>query len=77
MGPLEAQIRQHREQLRHRQTSIQRIHDATDDLEHKIAAFDTARQEIDQIRVRLAELSGAVTKALQAELADEAILEAA
>jgi hypothetical protein len=77
MGPLEAQIRQHREQLRHRQTSIQRIHDATDDLEQKIAAFDTARQEIDQIRVRLAELSGAVTKALLSELADEAILEAA
>jgi hypothetical protein len=77
MGPLEAQIRQHREQLRHRQTSIQRIHDATDDLEQKIAAFDTARQDIDAIRARLAELSGAVTRALHAELADEAELEPA
>jgi hypothetical protein len=77
MGPLEAQIRQHREQLRHRQTSIQRIHDATDDLEQKIAAFDTARQDIDAIRARLAELSGAVTRALHAELADAAELEPA
>ena len=77
MGPLEAQIRQHREQLRGRQTSIQRIHDATDDLEQKIAAFDTARQEIEQVRARLAELSGAVTQALRAELGDEVVLEAA
>jgi hypothetical protein len=33
MAPLEAQIRQHKDQLKHRLASIQRIHDATDSLE--------------------------------------------
>jgi len=67
MAPLEAQIRQHREQLRQRQASIQRIHDATDSLEQKIAAFDAARHDVEQLRARLAEVGGAVTRALDAE----------
>jgi phage shock protein A len=47
MAPLETQIRQHKEQLRHRLSSIQRIHDATDSLEQKIAAFETSQEELD------------------------------
>jgi vacuolar-type H+-ATPase subunit I/STV1 len=43
-GAARTQIRQHKEQLRHRQASIQRIHDATDSLEQKIAAFEQASQ---------------------------------
>lgn len=54
MAPLETAIRQHRDQLRHRQASIQRIHDATDSLEQKIAAFEGTRQDWDDTRARLA-----------------------
>jgi predicted GTPase len=64
MAPLETQVRQHREQLRHRQASIQRIHDATESLEQKIAAFDAARADLDRVKGQLAALSGAVTEAL-------------
>jgi hypothetical protein len=66
MAPLEAQIRQHREQLRHRQSSIQRIHDATESLEQKIAAFETAQRDLEQVKARLGTLSGAVTRLLDA-----------
>jgi Dynamin family len=66
MAPLEAQIRQHREQLRHRQSSIQRIHDATESLEQKIAAFESARQDLEQVKAKLALLTGAVTRVLDA-----------
>jgi hypothetical protein len=66
MAPLETQVRQHREQLRHRQASIQRIHDATEGLEQKISAFDAARADLDKVRGQLAALSGAVTEALDA-----------
>jgi hypothetical protein len=66
MAPLETQVRQHREQLRHRQASIQRIHDATEGLEQKISAFDAARADLDKVRAQLAALSGAVTEALDA-----------
>jgi prefoldin subunit 5 len=77
MAPLEAQIRQHREQLRHRQSSIQRIHDATESLEQKIAAFETAQRDLEQVKARLGTLSGAVTRVLDvgpdpAPLADAA-----
>jgi hypothetical protein len=68
MAPLEAQIRQHREQLRHRQASIQRILDATDTLEQKIAAFEAAQHDLEQVKARLAGLSGAVAAALRADL---------
>jgi hypothetical protein len=68
MAPLETQVRQHREQLRHRQASIQRIHDATEGLEQKISAFDAARADLEKVKGSLAALSGAVTEALGAEL---------
>lgn len=66
MAPLEAQIRQHREQLRHRQSSIQRIHDATESLEQKIAAFESAQQALEQVKTKLSALTGAVTQVLEA-----------
>jgi hypothetical protein len=65
MAPLEAQIRQHREQLRHRQGSIQRIHDATESLEQKIAAFEAARHDLEQVKERLVNLAGTVTQVLE------------
>ncbi|MEN3274503.1 MAG: hypothetical protein V7631_293 [Massilia sp.] len=73
MAPLETQIRQHKEQLRHRLASIQRIHDATDSLEQKIAAFETTQMELEGQRQRLRELGDAVG----ALLAEPALREAA
>jgi hypothetical protein len=67
-APLEAQIRQHRDQLRHRQASIQRILDATDSLEQKITAFEAAQHDLEQVKARLASLSGCVAAALRADL---------
>lgn len=72
MSPLESRIRQHRDQLRQRQVSIQRVHDATGTLDQKIAAFDAARRDVDAARVRLAELTSAVGSALRASLAETA-----
>jgi hypothetical protein len=65
MVPLETQIRQHKEQLRHRLSSIQRIHDATDSLEQKIAAFEANQAELERQRARLLSLNGAVAAALE------------
>ncbi|HEY1146967.1 MAG TPA: dynamin family protein [Pseudoduganella sp.] len=68
MAPLEAQIKQHKEQLKHRQASIQRIHDATDTLEQKIEAFERMQEELEAQKSRLAELAGAVNIAINSEL---------
>jgi hypothetical protein len=68
MAPLEAQIKQHKEQLKHRQASIQRIHDATDTLEQKIEAFERMQEELEAQKTRLAELAGAVNIAINTEL---------
>jgi septal ring factor EnvC (AmiA/AmiB activator) len=65
MVPLETQIRQHKEQLRHRLSSIQRIHDATDSLEQKIAAFEASQEQLDGQRRRLDALNDAVAAALR------------
>ena len=67
MAPLEAQIRQHRDQLRHRQASIQRIHDATDSLEQKIAAFEASQAELERTRACLADMAGRVNASLDAD----------
>jgi hypothetical protein len=72
MAPLEAQIRQHKEQLKHRLASIQRIHDATDSLEQKIEAFEASHSDLEKVRGQLHQLAGGVALALQAEPALEA-----
>ena len=69
MTPLEAQIRQHKDQLKHRLASIQRIHDATDSLEHKIEAFEASHRDLEKVRAQLHQLAGGVTLALQSQLA--------
>ena len=73
MAPLESQIRQHKEQLRHRLASIQRIHDATDSLEQKIAAFEASQETLAGQRRQLAALNASVG----ALLAGPALKEAA
>jgi hypothetical protein len=67
LAPIEAQIRQHKEQLKHRQASIQRIHDATDTLEQKIRAFEMHRDEMDRLDEQLRATAAAVSAALQAD----------
>jgi GTPase SAR1 family protein len=69
MAPLEGQIRQHKEQLKHRLSSIQRIHDATDSLEQKIASFESSQNDLEKVKAQLRQLVGAVTDALQSERA--------
>jgi hypothetical protein len=69
MAPLEAQIRQHKEQLKHRLASIQRIHDATDSLEQKISSFEASQNDLEKVKKRLSDLAGGVTLAMQSELA--------
>jgi hypothetical protein len=67
MAPIEAQIRQHKEQLKHRTASIQRIHDATDTLEQKIRAFETHRDDLDRLADSMRALADGVALALKAE----------
>jgi hypothetical protein len=66
MSPLEAQIRQHKDQLKHRLASIQRIHDASDSLEQKISSFEASQADLEKVKGRLTELAGAVNRAMQA-----------
>ncbi|NHZ33671.1 dynamin family protein [Massilia rubra] len=65
MSPLEAQIRQHKDQLKHRLASIQRIHDATDSLETKIESFEASQFALEKVKGRLNDLAGNVDAAMQ------------
>jgi len=67
MAPLEAAIRQHREQLRQRLAAIERIFEATDSLEQKIAAFQASQDALAAQRARLAELAAQLTARLDAD----------
>lgn len=64
MAPLEAQIRQHKDQLKHRLASISRIHDATDSLEQKIEAFETTHGNLERVHGQLRQLADRVSAAL-------------
>ncbi len=69
MAPLETQIRQHKGQLKHRLSSVSRIHDATDSLEQKIALFETTYTELEQRKSELSRMAGLVVVAMKSELA--------
>lgn len=77
MSPLETQIRQHKDQLKHRLASIQRIHDATDSLETKIGSFESSQNALEKVKGRLADLAGGVERAMERAPASEAALDAA
>ena len=68
MAPLEAQIREHKNQLKNRMQSIQRIHVATDSLEEKIATFDAMQSAIDTQKNALAGMEQSMKNALAAQL---------
>jgi len=65
-APLEALIRQHRDNLRQRQATAQRIHDASDSLEQRIGAFEHGQAELETTRLRLAAIAAGVTTTLAA-----------
>ncbi|MFP5392120.1 MAG: dynamin family protein [Gammaproteobacteria bacterium] len=67
MSPLEAQIRAHKDQLKQRLASIERIHEATDSLEEKISHLEAVQGDLEKVKERLRELSGGVTRALDTE----------
>ena len=54
IAPLEAQIREHKDQLKHRQQSVQRIHVAIDSLEDKIETLEQQKSDTETIRGKLA-----------------------
>ena len=67
IAPLEAQIREHKEQLKHRQQSVQRIHGAIDSLEEKIDALEQVRRSVEEQRRLLAELEQPLRQAISTE----------
>lgn len=68
MAPLEAQIQEHKLQLKNRMQSIQRINMATDSLEDKIMSFEVMQSEIEGLKNGLAELEVEIYAALVADL---------
>lgn len=68
MAPLEAQIWEHKQQLKKRRQSIERIHVATDSLEEKVAALEAIQNELDEQKARLDALETELRNAVRAEL---------
>jgi len=68
MAPIEAQIREHKNQLKNRMQSIQRIHVATDSLEEKIASFESMHAEVEMQKKTLEELRNNIQRALASEV---------
>jgi chromosome segregation ATPase len=68
MAPIEAQIREHKNQLKNRMQSIQRIHVATDSLEEKITSFEAMMSEVETQKKTLETLRSNIQKALSSEL---------
>jgi hypothetical protein len=68
MAPLEAQIWEHKSQLKKRRQSIERIHMATESLEEKLEALESMQAEIDEQKKTLALLESELKNAIAAEL---------
>ncbi|MDO8298660.1 dynamin family protein [Lacisediminimonas sp.] len=69
MTPLEAQMREHRKQLKQRRLSVARIHAASDDLEEKIQALDVMQQQVQQQVRSLEAAEHALELAIASDLA--------
>lgn len=68
MAPLEAQIGEHKLQLKRRRKSIEKIHLATDSLEEKVLAFEEMQLEFDMQRTLLTRLENELKAAIAAQL---------
>lgn len=64
IAPLEGQIREHKDQLKHRQQSVQRIHGAIGSLEDKIGALEQLKADVDEQRKSLAAIEDSLKIAL-------------
>jgi hypothetical protein len=69
MAPLEAQIGEHKGQLKRRKQSIERIHAATDGLEEKVMALEHMQLELEVQRRALVALELELKNAITEELA--------
>ena len=67
MAPLEAQIREHKNQLKQRRNSIERIHLAADDLDVRVTALERMQAELENHRQALAECESGLKAALVAD----------
>jgi len=68
MAPLEAQINEHKLQLKRRRQSIERIHVATESLEEKVASFEQMQSELDAQKKALQLLEQELKNAINADL---------
>jgi hypothetical protein len=68
MAPLEAQIGEHKLQLKRRKKSIEKIHLATDSLEEKLLSFEQMQLELDTQRAMLTRLENELKAAIAAQL---------
>lgn len=71
IAPLEAQIREHKDQLKHRQQSVQRIHGAIDSLEEKIDALEQMKSSVEEQRKSLASLEDSLKLVISEQDAEE------
>jgi replication fork clamp-binding protein CrfC len=69
MAPLEAQIWEHKAQLKKRKQSIERIHMATDSLEEKLESLEKMQADLDEQKKMLLQLEAELKNAISADLA--------
>ncbi|HEX8883548.1 MAG TPA: dynamin family protein [Noviherbaspirillum sp.] len=67
MAPLEAQIREHKNQLKQRRNSIERIHLAADDLDVRVTALERMQADLENHRQALAGCESGLKAALVAD----------
>jgi hypothetical protein len=68
MAPLEAQIGEHKLQLKRRRKSIEKIHLATDSLEEKVLSFEQMQFELETQRAMLTRLENELKATITAQL---------
>lgn len=68
MAPLEAQIWEHKAQLKKRRQSIERIHMATESLEEKVEALEQMQEDLDSRKKTLSLLESELRNAITTDL---------
>ncbi|HVL75290.1 MAG TPA: dynamin family protein [Noviherbaspirillum sp.] len=68
MAPLEAQVWEHKAQLKKRRQSIERIHMATDSLEEKLEALEAMQAELEEQKKTLLQIEGELNAAIASQL---------
>ena len=69
MTPVESQVKEHQAQLRRRLDSVQRVMDASESLDSKLAELAEARSRIDQQLALMKELAGQVSTVMERRIA--------